>query len=556
MRGSINRRFSAAERLVLLGVAALLVPVAILATLQYRQSRELETKMQVAVKENLRETLVSISKEAAAGMERLSDEAFGPVLNATLSPADQSKLGAHIDAFARSRPEVTELSLVPTCITAGKRPPAHFFSHGEWREVAQTDRKAKEALAAFNRSVVPGAERQRLSFWQQSCNCEKRPPIYVFRSVPDGFLGMTLDYDYVQRHYLAKVLADAVASRTDANGPLVVAALGEDGKEIFATGQHPAKYDVTLSFSPAFPRWQLAAGYNGTTIAQLARRNFKTNLLLGGITIALLLTGAVLTLRGATRQVRLAQAKSAFVSNVSHELKTPLSLIRMFAEILELGRATSEEKAQEYYRIIHRESRRLTQLINNILDFSKIEAGRKQYRFEECSVAAVVEDVLNTYQYQIASSGFTLKTHIAAALPPVRMDADAIAQAVLNLLNNAIKYSADCRQIEVRVESRNGQIAIEVADHGIGIPRSEQEKIFEKFYRINNDLVQSARGTGLGLALVKHIVDAHGGGVRVESSPGKGSRFTIFLPCDAAAAARRADQATREGYAIAESPNR
>ena len=559
MRGSAYPRFSPAERLVLLAVTALLVPVAILVALQYRQSRELEIKTQVAVKENLRETLLGISKETEAGIVRLSEEAFGSVSKATLLPADQSKLGEHLDVFVRSHPEVAELSLVPTCITAGKRPQAHFFSRGTWHTVPQTDKKAGEALAVFNRAqaaAVPEAERRRVSFWQQSCNCEKRPPIYVFRSMPDGFLGMTLDYDYVQKHYLARVLGDAIASSSDAsNGPLVVAALGEDGKEIFATGQRPAKYDVAIPFGPVFPRWQLAAGYSGLTIAQLTRRNFETNLLLGGMTVALLLTGVLLTLRGATREVKLAQAKSSFVSNVSHELKTPLSLIRMFAEILELGRATSKEKEQEYYRIIHRESRRLTQLINNILDFSKIEAGGKQYQFAECSVAAVVEDVLNTYQYQIASSGFALNTHIAAALPPVKIDADAIAQAVLNLLNNAIKYSADCRRIDVRVESLDGQIAIEVADQGIGIPRPEQEKIFEKFYRVSNDLAQSARGTGLGLALVKHIVDAHGGKVSVDSSPGNGSRFTILLPCDAASAARSANQSAGEGYAVAESPN-
>jgi signal transduction histidine kinase len=226
--------------------------------------------------------------------------------------------------------------------------------------------------------------------------------------------------------------------------------------------------------------------------------------------------------------------------------------MRLFSEILESGRATSKEKEHEYYRIIHRESRRLTQLINNILDFSKIEAGRKQYQFELCNVASIVEEVLNNYEYQIASSGFELKTHVSLPLPQARVDPDAIAQAVLNLLNNAIKYARDVKRVEVRVESREGHIAIEVADHGVGIPQSEHEKIFEKFYRVNNDLVHTARGTGLGLALVKHIVDAHGGKILVDSAPGKGSRFTILLPCDEVAVA---SQSASEGYAIAESPN-
>ncbi len=135
------------------------------------------------------------------------------------------------------------------------------------------------------------------------------------------------------------------------------------------------------------------------------------------------------------------------------------------------------------------------------------------------------------------------------------MDPDAIAQAVLNLLNNAIRYSQDVKRIEVRVEGRERQIPIEVADHGIGIQRSEQEKIFEKFYRVNDDLVHNVRGTGLGLALVKHIVEAHAGKIVVDSAPGKGSRFTILLPCDATATARTASQSIGDGYAIAESAN-
>jgi signal transduction histidine kinase len=298
----------------------------------------------------------------------------------------------------------------------------------------------------------------------------------------------------------------------------------------------------------------LAGGYSGVTIAELARRNFETNLLLDGTTLALLLAGILFTLRAATREMKLAQAKSSFVSNVSHELKTPLALIRMFAEILELGRTTSREKEHEYHHIIHRESRRLTQLIDNILDFSKIEAGRKQYEFTWCNLATVVEEVLHTYEYQITSAGFELETHIASVLPPAKVDQDAIAQAVLNLLNNAVKYSADRKRIELRVETRSSDIVIEVADHGIGIPRSEHEKIFEKFYRVSNDLVHTVRGTGLGLALVKHIVDAHGGKILVDSTPGKGSRFTILLPCYSVAESS-VSESPAKGYAVAESSN-
>jgi signal transduction histidine kinase len=560
MRGTQFRYLSAPGRLALLAAAAVLLPTAILVTLQYRQSRELQKKTQAAVKETLRETLIDINKKTDEEMGRLSDQAFQPISKSTLSPIDSSKLKEHFVAFTRAHPEVAELFVVPTCTVAGKQPPVHVFTSGQWREFAQTDQNAKQLLAIFNRAQAAGDSNpghSKLVYWQQSCNCEKRPPIYVFRSVSDGFLGMTLNFDYVQKHYLAKLLADTAASKSAGDsGQLVIAALGEDKKEMFTTGKAPAQYDVSIGFGPVFPRWQLAAGYSGATIAELAQRNFETNLLLDGLTVALLLAGILLTLRAATREVKLAQAKSSFVSNVSHELKTPLSLIRLFAEILELGRTTSKEQEHDYHRIIHRESRRLTQLINNILDFSKIEAGRKQYQFTSCDIGSIVEDVLSTYEYQITSSGFDLETHIEPGLPPAQVDPEAIAQALLNLLSNAVKYSRDVKKVEVRVESRGGQIAIEVADHGIGIPESEHQRIFEKFYRVGNDLVHTARGTGLGLALVKHIMDAHRGKIVVDSTAGKGSRFTILLQVDPFAVASSPNESTREGYAIAHSPNR
>src|ERR1051325_8410481 len=183
--------------------------------------------------------------------------------------------------------------------------------------------------------------------------------------------------------------------------------------------------------------------------------------------LSLLILGIILTLRATAREMKLAQAKSTFVSNVSHELKTPLALIRLFAETLELGRVKSSEKAQEYYRIINNESRRLTQLINNILDFSKIEAGRKEYELEKSDVSEVVEDVLRSYDYQIVNAGFELTTEISHDLPMVSIDRDAISQAVLNLINNAVKYSDEVKKIAVRVRGRDRFIEIEVTDSGI-----------------------------------------------------------------------------------------
>jgi signal transduction histidine kinase len=222
--------------------------------------------------------------------------------------------------------------------------------------------------------------------------------------------------------------------------------------------------------------------------------------------------------------------KSDFVSNVSHELRTPLALIRLYAETLELGRISTAGKHQQYYEIIRKESERLTSLINNILDFSRIEAGKKEYSFRETDVADLVRSTLESYRFEIEQNGFEFEQKIDNNLPPLTVDREAIARSLLNLVNNAVKYSAGRKYLGVHLYRRGGNVNLEVEDHGIGIPPKEQLKIFEKFYRVGDPLVHNTKGSGLGLALVRHIVQAHGGQVAVESAPGRGSKFIIILP--------------------------
>jgi signal transduction histidine kinase len=200
-----------------------------------------------------------------------------------------------------------------------------------------------------------------------------------------------------------------------------------------------------------------------------------------------------------------------------------------------MGRLTSPQKYQEYYQIIRKESERLTSLINNILDFSRIEAGRKEYDFRETDLRELVCNTIDSYRYQIEQNGFTLEEKIDP-VPPVRIDREAIARSLVNLVNNALKYSQDQKFIGVNLYRYNGSVKLEVIDHGIGIPAPEQGKIFEKFYRVGDPLVHNTKGSGLGLSLVRHIVHAHGGEVSVDSTPGQGSKFTIALPVKAAEA--------------------
>jgi len=267
-----------------------------------------------------------------------------------------------------------------------------------------------------------------------------------------------------------------------------------------------------------------------TNIDALARDSFLHSAGATALVLVVALCGIALAIRATDREARLAQAKSNFVANVSHELKTPLSLLSLFSEILELGRVKSEEKKTEYYGIIRHESLRLNKMIDNILDFSKIEAGRKTYNFAHTDMAEVIDNVLSSYRYQITNSRFDIQTNMPPELPPVLIDRDAMTQAISNLLDNAIKYSRDVKQLSIATAKRGSNLSIEIADRGIGIPRAEQAKVFEKFYRVGNGLVHDVKGSGLGLSLVKHIIEAHHGTISLESDVGKGTRFTILLP--------------------------
>jgi signal transduction histidine kinase len=294
------------------------------------------------------------------------------------------------------------------------------------------------------------------------------------------------------------------------------------------------KPEAERNFQYVFPDLTMAIKYQGTTVADISSRFLRYNYIVLAALSVLMIGGIWLTYRNVSREMNLARLKSDFVANVSHELRTPLALIRLYAETLELGRLTAKEKYQEYFRIIREESERLTALINNILDFSRIEAGRKEYEFQQTNLAELVHSTLDSYRFEIQQNGFAFEENISGDIPPVAVDREAIARSLLNLVNNAVKYSKDHKYIGVSLYRANRRVNLEVRDHGIGIPASEQEKIFEKFYRCGDPLVHNIKGSGLGLSLVRHIARAHGGDVLVESTPEKGSKFTIALPLDPA----------------------
>lgn len=307
--------------------------------------------------------------------------------------------------------------------------------------------------------------------------------------------------------------------------------MGYQIKPLAATsGWGEGKPEVARKFDDVFRGLALGIKYQGTSIKELGATWVHRSFLILGFLSLMIIGGLVLTRHVVNKEMALARLKSDFVSNVSHELRTPLALIRLYAETLELGRITTQDKKQQYYRIIRKESERLTALINNILDFSRIEAGGKEYEFRNTDIAELVRNTLESYRYQIEQQGFAFEENIDSNLPAVPVDREAIARALVNLVNNALKYSADEKFLGVKLYREESVVKLEVADHGIGIARRDQLKIFEKFYRAGDPLVHNTKGSGLGLSLVRHITQAHGGEIAVESTPGIGSKFTLSLP--------------------------
>ncbi len=347
---------------------------------------------------------------------------------------------------------------------------------------------------------------------------------------------VAFDEDYLRKTFLPAMMKDVLTGKSsvlkaDANPPVMMIHPAKESTPWLASANWDgAKPEAERKLEYVFPDLMLAIKYQGTTVADIGTKFLRYNYIVLAALSMVMIGGIWLTYRNVSREMNLARLKSDFVANVSHELRTPLALIRLYAETLELGRLTAKEKYQEYFRIIREESERLTALINNILDFSRIEAGRKEYEFQETNLAELVHSTLDSYRFQIQQNGFAFEENISGDIPPVIVDREAIARSLLNLVNNALKYSKEQKFIGVSLYRSNSSVNLEVRDRGIGISANEQEKIFEKFYRCGDPLVHNVKGSGLGLSLVRHIARAHGGDVLVESAPEKGSKFTIALP--------------------------
>jgi len=308
----------------------------------------------------------------------------------------------------------------------------------------------------------------------------------------------------------------------------------EEGRIVFGPPIIGGEFTVGRPFPTTLYNWRIQIAL--TSAEQLGQRVERQRLLeifIVGFAALVAVAGTAIVVIAAVKERRLAALKSDFVANVSHELKTPLALVRMFGEMLLAGRVPSDEKRRQYLQIIVSESERLTALIENVLDFAKVERGKAAYEFAEGRVDDVALRAVEIYRYRAEREGMEVHARVDYDLPPSLIDARALELAIINLLDNAIKYAKDGGRVDVSVERSGAAVLVRIVDRGPGIDPEDQVRIFERFVRGKNAGLSRARGSGIGLALVKHIAEAHGGSVSVKSpvtEDGRGSSFDLSIP--------------------------
>jgi len=276
------------------------------------------------------------------------------------------------------------------------------------------------------------------------------------------------------------------------------------------------------------PNYSLGISPIGTSLQSLSKNRAQTDLILIIVLSVVLVLAVIFTFRTVRKEVRLAQNKSEFIANVSHELRTPLALISMFAETLQMGRVKDNKKRDEYYSIIHKETQRLTGIVNKILSFSQLDAGKQKIEFSKVNLSEVAAHVLSTYEFHLEKNGFEINQKLQQDVF-INADKDAVAEILINLIDNAIKYSESKKIIEVTVRSNEKEAILSVRDYGIGISKTDQKYIFDKFYRSSTGDLAKKQGTGLGLALVKQLAHTHKADIKVQSELGNGSVFFIHF---------------------------
>lgn len=406
----------------------------------------------------------------------------------------------------------------------------------EDRQIAQSPRqqirlltKNSQPQADMTQSEAAPAQGWLTWFWEDQLHLLGWQRTADGRSVCGVEIEMEALLSRIAAGFAEKPAADLVYALLDANGRVFVQ---RGSREIASNEMARAAVPV----GPQLPHWQVAV--YGPAPRAAAGGFAAVSALLVGVFVVAILSGGSLLMWQARRNLREAQQRTSFVSHVSHELKTPLTTIRMYAEMLAEGRVSAEEKRRTYLETITRESQRLTRLVNNVLDFSRLEQGRKKYQAERLDVVAAVREVLDSQADRLREAGLELAEELPEEPAFARLDRDAFSQCLLNLVDNAIKYAATGGKLVVRLARSGGTPAADawtlaVEDAGPGIPAAHRAKLFEQFQRADESLTAKVAGFGLGLSISRRLLRDQGGELTFEPSAGGGARFVMQLPGDA-----------------------
>ncbi|MBN2329649.1 MAG: hypothetical protein JXR73_21085 [Candidatus Omnitrophica bacterium] len=348
--------------------------------------------------------------------------------------------------------------------------------------------------------------------------------------------GMTIDFDYINNHFF-QILLDEMWP--ELQHPVSIEDVLQGKRVAVIKRPNEGRLEESTKYRPEIFQNEFFPWYRvhfsaaiGEEVMQYAN-NLKIFYYCLIATANLIMIASLIgALRNISKELALSDMRSNFVARVSHELRTPLGLIRLYSETLEMNRAKTEEKRIAYLHAITKESERLTHMINNILNFSRMEANSLQYSMAPNSIEPIILETIDSLQYHFERHGLQINIQMDQDLPSILCDPDALQQALYNLLNNAMKYSGDGKNVDVQVYRDDGEVVLSVTDYGIGIASDQHEKIFDEFYRVNDPQVRETGGSGLGLAVVKHIVKAHRGRLTVASKPKEGSTFAIHIPID------------------------
>lgn len=374
-----------------------------------------------------------------------------------------------------------------------------------------------------------------VSYWQR----------LVSNQDPQSEPGTGRRYLVVAWHDIGRIVKDTMPTLlSEAATRTRVDVIDEDGRIIFGPPLRSGQFTVAVRFPTTLYAWrvQVSPSASDELTARVQNRG-RLELVMVVLSCVVIVLGVATILLAAERDRRISALKSDFVANVSHELKTPLALVRMFGEMLQSGRVASEAKRQEYLEIIVSESERLSSLIENVLDFARVERGRQAYDFAIGSVGEAVSKAVAIYRYRAEREGVELTARVDPSLPPAKIDERAIQLAVINLIDNALKYAPGAHvDVTAIFDAPAGEIVVRVDDTGPGVLPEDRDRIFERFVRgsasRSSGTQPAVRGSGIGLALVLHIAESHGGRAWVESAPknkrtghpSPGASFAIAIP--------------------------